>query len=207
MTPGVGGAGNTHASRTGFYELNQLKEMARGQLPTNTVAARPADLQHEHQHHLQRLLERLVGELLPQRRRLLQHRRDRRRVRPRVGPRHGQQRRQPLDLELRAKASPTSTPRCGSTTAASAGTSPPATAAATATPAPPAPASATSTGRSTPRTLRSPWRTPTPPAAAAPAPCGGIVHCEGQVYSQAVWDLWNRDLVGAPFNLGLDVAA
>jgi hypothetical protein len=35
-TPGIGGAGNTHASRTGFYELNKLKEMARGQLPSNT---------------------------------------------------------------------------------------------------------------------------------------------------------------------------
>lgn len=39
-----------------------------------------------------------------------------------------------------------------------------------------------------------------------PAPCGGSVHCEGQVYSQAVWDLWNRDLVGAPSNLSLDIA-
>ncbi len=35
-TPGLGGAGNTHASRTGFYELNKIMEMARGQLPTNT---------------------------------------------------------------------------------------------------------------------------------------------------------------------------
>ncbi len=35
-TPGFGGAGNTHSSRTGFYELNKLKEMARGQLPSNT---------------------------------------------------------------------------------------------------------------------------------------------------------------------------
>ncbi len=35
-TPGFGGAGNTHASRDGFYELNKLKEMARGQLPSNT---------------------------------------------------------------------------------------------------------------------------------------------------------------------------
>lgn len=25
-------------------------------------------------------------------------------------------------------------------------------------------------------------------------PCGGSVHCEGLVYSQAVWDLWKRDL-------------
>ena len=35
-TPGFGGAGNTHSSRTGFYELNKLIEMGRGQLPGNT---------------------------------------------------------------------------------------------------------------------------------------------------------------------------
>ncbi len=27
-----------------------------------------------------------------------------------------------------------------------------------------------------------------------PAPCGGSVHCEGAVYAEAVWDLWQRDL-------------
>ena len=36
VTPGLGGAGNTHASRTGFYELNRIAEMGRGQLPGNT---------------------------------------------------------------------------------------------------------------------------------------------------------------------------
>ena len=36
VTPGFGGAGNTHASRTGFYELNRIIEMGRGQLPSNT---------------------------------------------------------------------------------------------------------------------------------------------------------------------------
>ena len=35
VTPGFGGAGNTHSSRTGFYELNKMMEMARGQLPDN----------------------------------------------------------------------------------------------------------------------------------------------------------------------------
>jgi hypothetical protein len=35
-TPGFGGAGNTHASRTGFYELNKVIEMGRGQLPGNS---------------------------------------------------------------------------------------------------------------------------------------------------------------------------
>ncbi|MEE8522990.1 MAG: hypothetical protein V3T72_03580 [Thermoanaerobaculia bacterium] len=34
-TPGFGGAGNTHASRTGSHELNRIKEMGRGQLPSN----------------------------------------------------------------------------------------------------------------------------------------------------------------------------
>ena len=35
-TPGFGGPGNTHSSRTGFYELNKIKEMGRGQLPSNS---------------------------------------------------------------------------------------------------------------------------------------------------------------------------
>ncbi|MEE8522300.1 MAG: PepSY domain-containing protein, partial [Thermoanaerobaculia bacterium] len=36
VTPGFGGAGNTHSSRSGFYELNRIKEMARSHLPSNT---------------------------------------------------------------------------------------------------------------------------------------------------------------------------
>jgi len=35
-TPGIGGAGNTHASRTGFYELNRMMEIGRSHLPSNT---------------------------------------------------------------------------------------------------------------------------------------------------------------------------
>ncbi len=35
VTPGFGGAGNTHSSRTGFHELNRLIEQAKGQLPDN----------------------------------------------------------------------------------------------------------------------------------------------------------------------------
>ncbi len=34
-TPGVGDVGNTHAARTGYYELNRIMEQARGQLPAN----------------------------------------------------------------------------------------------------------------------------------------------------------------------------
>ncbi|KAL7519280.1 hypothetical protein ACHAWX_004062 [Stephanocyclus meneghinianus] len=35
-TPGYGGAGNTHSSRSGFYELNKIKEIARSHLPSNS---------------------------------------------------------------------------------------------------------------------------------------------------------------------------
>jgi len=34
-TPGYGGAGNTHSSRTGFYELNKIMEIGRSRLPDN----------------------------------------------------------------------------------------------------------------------------------------------------------------------------
>ncbi|MBZ5638189.1 MAG: endopeptidase [Acidobacteriia bacterium] len=36
VTPGSGGAGNTPASRSAFYELNRIAEQARGWLPDNT---------------------------------------------------------------------------------------------------------------------------------------------------------------------------
>jgi fibronectin type 3 domain-containing protein len=35
-TPGSGGAGNTHASRTQFYAVNRAKEVGRGWLPSNS---------------------------------------------------------------------------------------------------------------------------------------------------------------------------
>jgi len=40
-TSAGGGAGNTAASRSGFYELNKLAEQARGWLPTNTWLQQP----------------------------------------------------------------------------------------------------------------------------------------------------------------------
>lgn len=36
VTPGVGGAGNTHASRSGFYHLSRINEKARTFFPSNT---------------------------------------------------------------------------------------------------------------------------------------------------------------------------
>jgi hypothetical protein len=35
-TPGHGGAGNTHSAREQFYQVNRIKEVVRGWLPTNT---------------------------------------------------------------------------------------------------------------------------------------------------------------------------
>jgi hypothetical protein len=37
------------------------------------------------------------------------------------------------------------------------------------------------------------------------ATCGGEVHCVSYVASESVWDVWNRELRGAPFNLPRDV--
>lgn len=43
------------------------------------------------------------------------------------------------------------------------------------------------------------------------APCGGSVHCEGQIFGEAFWDLLKRDLPAAPYNMdnntALEVAA
>jgi hypothetical protein len=39
-----------------------------------------------------------------------------------------------------------------------------------------------------------------------PAPCGGGVHCSGQVITESAWDLQFRDLRAAPFNLDPNTA-
>jgi hypothetical protein len=40
-TPGFGGSGNTHSSRMQFYQINRIKEMGRGWLPTNSWLSSP----------------------------------------------------------------------------------------------------------------------------------------------------------------------
>jgi len=45
-----------------------------------------------------------------------------------------------------------------------------------------------------------------PPFLGEVGPCGGAIHCEGAVYSEAIWDLVHRDLQGPPFNLDVDTA-
>lgn len=44
------------------------------------------------------------------------------------------------------------------------------------------------------------------PVSFSNGPCGGAVHCEGAVYSEAVWDLYTRDLPAAPFNQNSNTA-
>lgn len=45
-----------------------------------------------------------------------------------------------------------------------------------------------------------------PPFLGDPGPCGGGIHCEGAVYSEAIWDLVHRDLQGPPFAMDLNTA-
>ena len=54
-------AGDTHASRTGFYEVNRIIEQAKGWLPDNEWLNCQLTVEHEHRRHLQRLLERRRG--------------------------------------------------------------------------------------------------------------------------------------------------
>jgi len=45
-----------------------------------------------------------------------------------------------------------------------------------------------------------------PPLLGDIGPCGGSIHCEGAVYSEAIWDLIHRDLQAPPFNMDLNTA-
>jgi len=44
------------------------------------------------------------------------------------------------------------------------------------------------------------------PATGTLGPCGREIHCEGMAPGEAVWDLWNRKLTGVPYSFGLDKA-
>jgi len=38
------------------------------------------------------------------------------------------------------------------------------------------------------------------------ATCGGSVHCVGMLIGETIWDLWNRDLTAAPYNMDSNTA-
>lgn len=42
------------------------------------------------------------------------------------------------------------------------------------------------------------------PATGSLGPCGREIHCEGYAPGQAVWDLWNRKLTSAPYSFSVD---
>ena len=205
VTPGVGGAGNTHASRTGFFELNQLKSMSRGQLPNNLWLLDPLTSNMNINSTCNAFWNGSsvnfyrsgggcfnTGELAGVFDHEWGHGMDNNDANPSISnPGEGI-----ADIYASLRLDDSCIGRhftagnCG-------GYGNPCT---------------SCTGireidwakhtANTPLTLANADAT----CGGGPAPCGGIVHCEGQVYSQAVWDLWNRDLVGAPLNLGLDVA-
>ncbi len=205
-TPGIGGTGNTHASRSGFFELNMIKAMARGQLPNNTWLTEPLTANmnisatcNAGWNGAQVSFFRSgggcnnTGELAGVFDHEWGHGMDDNDGVPTVSsPGEGI-----ADLYASLRLDDSCIGRnfratnCG--------------------------------GYGNPCTMCSGVRdidwakhTANTPFTMANAdacgpgnsngPCGGSVHCEGQVYSQAVWDLWNRDLVGVPFNLSLDVA-
>lgn len=45
-----------------------------------------------------------------------------------------------------------------------------------------------------------------PPLLGEIGPCGGGIHCEGAVYAEAIWDLVHRDLQSPPFDMDLNTA-
>lgn len=206
-TPGFGGAGNTHASRSGFFELNQLKTMAQGQLPGNIW------LQNQLTSNMNITPQTCnafwdgstvnfyrsgggcfnTGELAGVFDHEWGHGMDNNDAVPTISsPGEGIA---DIYASLRYDNScigrhfrATNCGGYGNACTACTGVRDIDWAAHTAnTPFGMANADACTSGNSN-------------------GPCGGSVHCEGQVYSQAVWDLWNRDLVGAPDNLDLDVA-
>ena len=92
-TPGHGGAGNTHASREQFYQVNRIKEVVRGWLPANTWLSQQLTVNVNLNQTCNAYWDGIDAQLLQVGRRLRQHRRDRRRVAARVRPRHRPERR------------------------------------------------------------------------------------------------------------------
>jgi hypothetical protein len=204
-TPGVGGPGNTHASRSAYFELNMIKAMARGQLPSNMWLQQqlPANMNIQNTCNATWNGSAVnffrsgggcnnTGELAGVFDHEWGHGMDNNDANPTISnPGEGIA---DIYASLRLDDScigrnfrATNCGGYGNPCTACSGVRDIDWAKHTAnTPFTLAGADACGTG--------------------GPAPCGGSVHCEGQVYSQAVWDLWNRDLTGAPFNLGKDLS-
>lgn len=205
-TPGLGGSGNTHASRSGYAELNQIKAMARGQLPANSWLTQQLTANMNIVSTCNAGWDGATvnffrsgggcnntGELAGVFDHEWGHGMDNNDAVPTVSsPGEGI-----ADLYASLRLDTSCIGRNFRATACS-GYGNPCT---------------TCTGV---RDIDWDKHTAHTPFGMANAdacgpgntngPCGGSVHCEGQIYSQSVWDLWNRDLLGGGFNLSLDAA-
>ena len=208
VTPGVGGAGNTHASRTGFFELNQLKAMAMSHLPTNfwlqgqltSVMNIPqacnANWNGSNINFFRSSPPNFcgnTGELAGVFDHEWGHGMDNNDAVPTVSnPGEGI-----ADVYGSLRLDDSCIGRGFFTDGPCGGYGNPCD---------------TCTGIRDIDWMARSLNTPTnitwinANCGGGPAPCGGIVHCEGAVYSEAVWDLWNRDLTAAPYNYTLDRA-
>ena len=101
--------GDTHSARTGFYELNRIKEQARGYLPANAWLQAQLTSTMNINSTCNAFWNGVIGELLPLRRACRNTGEIAGDLRPRVGPRHGRQRDQRRTSPARARPSPTST--------------------------------------------------------------------------------------------------
>jgi len=205
-TPGFGGPGNTHASRTGYFELNQLKAMARGQLPTNTWLQDNLTSNMNINNTCNAFWNGATvnfyrsgggcfntGELAGVFDHEWGHGLDDNDAVPNVSlPGEGI-----ADVYASLRLDDSCIGRhFRSTNCGGYGN----------------PCTACTGIREidwAAHTGNFPFTMTNADACGAGntnGPCGGSVHCEGQIYSQTIWDLWNRDLAAAPFNYGHDLA-
>jgi hypothetical protein len=208
VTPGTGGAGNTHASRTGFFELNQLKSMAMSHLPGNfwlesqltSVMNIPQACNANWNGSTINFYRSSVaqscsntGELAGVFDHEWGHGMDNNDAVPTVSnPGEGI-----ADVYASLRLDDSCIGRGFFTDGPCGGYGNPCD---------------TCTGIRDIDWMARALNTPTnvtwinANCGGGPAPCGGGVHCEGAVYSESVWDLWNRDLTAPPYNFTLDRA-
>ena len=220
VVPAGHSVGDTHSSRSGFYELNRIKEQARGYLPANawlsaqltsnmninnqcnafwSTAAGTVNFYRDNGSQC-----RNTGEIAAIFDHEWGHGMDANGVQAGVSPRRGHRGhpRLPAPRQLLRRAAASSRTRSAAVTAIPATERSPRA----------APASATSTSWPTPATgpTLSPGSSrdspppsatewPGPPARRRRHPCSRATHCEGKIVGESAYDLARRDFPAAPF--------
>jgi hypothetical protein len=206
ITPGFGGAGNTHSSRSGFFEINQLKSMARSHLPGNVWLQGQLTSNMNIPSSCNAFWDgstinfyrssatcRNTGEIAGIFDHEWGHGMDNNDAVPTIAnPGEGI-----ADIYASLRLSTSCIGRGFRLTGPCGGYGNPCD---------------TCTGVRDIDWMKRALDTPTTVTwidancGSGGAPCGGGVHCEGAVYSEAVWDLWNRDLTAGAFGYTLDHA-